>query len=205
MRWIWVMYHGAVLRATFSHQSCRDCLGVLLSTGALRDHLPQSKQGRTLHRSCRPYSTDEVSTSRACRQERPCERAGPRMGMAAQGTRTCVLLPPCELPGGSMGDKGAATWGHMKVSCAGVPVPSIQGVHSQLSQDWGGHMWDKVFWTPHCAVLRPHTLIALLASQKACRASPPPPKHPLPLHPSPPCPSHAHGPCQPQPHSRCGC
>lgn len=59
-------------------------------------------------------------------------------------------------PRWGMGDKGAATWGHMKLSCSGVPVPSIQGVHSQLSQDWGGHLWDKVLWTPHCAET-PHT------------------------------------------------
>lgn len=108
LQWTRVTHHSAVLRATSSHQPCRGHLGVLLSTGALGDHCPQSKQGHTLHRSCRPYSTDEVSTSSACREERPCEHrcAGLQTGMAAQGPRACVLLAPWELPGGAWGGKG---------------------------------------------------------------------------------------------------
>lgn len=104
-----------------------------------------------------------------------------------------------------MGGEGAATWGHMKVSCSGVPILSIQGVRSQLFQGWGRHMWGKVLWTPCCAGLRAHTLIALLASQKAsCRASPPPsapqepqsppnpasPLYPMPTSPTRPIPTH---------------
>lgn len=81
-----MMHHGAFLRGISSYQPCRDQLGVLPSLGALRDHCPQPKQGCTLHRSCKPYSTDEVSTSSACRQEGPCEHqcAGAWTGRAAQ-------------------------------------------------------------------------------------------------------------------------
>lgn len=60
----------------------------------------------------------------------------------------------------------------MKVSCSDVPVPSIHGVHSQLSQGWGKCVGQGAL---DCAGLRPHTLIAPLAHQKAsCRESPPP-------------------------------
>lgn len=42
------------------------------------------------------------------------------------------------------GEEGAAAWGHMKVSCSTVSIPSIHRVHRQLSQGWGTHVWDKV-------------------------------------------------------------
>lgn len=62
-----------------------------------RDQCSQPKQCHTLHKSCKPYSTDEVSTSSACRQEGPCDhqRVGPWMGTTAQGKgQVCSCL--CE-------------------------------------------------------------------------------------------------------------